>query len=248
MRKIYKQYYRCSTQNNAINGVLGDEVTILLNAVTFNGLRTGENTYTSVPAWITQINGFPSGSVTWRIVPPAESDTEYEFSWTGELKDQTQIEEVEYIVKLSMIDYCDIELGCDNPTTGKPLTMLLWLTREGGWTYFPFVGRKSFEVKIPDAETYMNDEYVMRNTSRKGVMNGETLSTGDIPELALDLLQSLKESISVYYVENPLDEYEQIYYPVNLMDGDFVKRKTGEKKWDVKVKFLYATERQMQSQ
>jgi hypothetical protein len=125
--------------------------------------------------------------------------------------------------------------------------MLLWLTREGGWAYFPFNGKKSFEVKIPDADTYVSDDYVTLNSSRRGVFSGETLSTGDIPELALDLLQSLKESIQVYYVENPLQDGSQIYYPVILMDGDFIKRKTDERRWDVKVKFIYSQERIIQS-
>lgn len=244
IRKIYKSYYRCSGGDN-VQGVFGSEVGIEALSFTFNGVRNSDGTYSSAPSWFMQINDFPLYDTFWIMSPPLEDDTVYNFSWTANNKDGSQ---TEWIVRLTMIDYCSIELGCSTPDVNHPLSMLLWLTREGGWTYFPFNGRKSFEVKIPEVDTYVSDEYITRGFQRRGVMNGETLSTGDIPELSLDLLQSLKESIQVYYVENPLVDGEQIYHEVNLMDGDFVKKKTGEKRWDVKVKFLYGAERIIQTQ
>lgn len=246
-RKVYKTYYRCSTQNTVIHGKFGDELKLLISTITFNGvLNRTDGTYSSAPVWFSHVEGLPVYDTTWSITPPSEEDTEYWFSWTSSNVDGT---ETEYIVRLVMLDYCELELGCDTGTTNKPLSVLLWLTREGGWCYFPFNGRKTFEVKIPDGKTYVSGEYVMRNTSRRGVYEGEILTTGPIPEMALDLLQSLKESVQVYFVENFLDATgEQIYHPVMLQDGDFTKRKTGDRRFDVTVKFLYAEERQIQTQ
>lgn len=244
IRKVFKTYYGCETSAQIRQGQFTDEVTILTLSFAFNGVRNSDGTYSAAPAWFTQVDDFPLYDTFWVFTEPAESGTQYDFSWTANNKDNTQ---TEYIVSVIMLSYCDITLGCSPATTNKPLSFLLWLTREGGWAYFPFNGKKSFEVKIPDADTYVTDDYVTHNSQRRGVYNGETLSTGDIPELALDLLQSLKESIQVYYVENPLTDGSQIYYPINLMDGDFIKRKTGEKRWDVKVKFLYSQERIIQS-
>ena len=244
VRKLYKSYYRCSA-GDVVQGVFGVEVGVQTLSFNFNGVRNSDGTYSAAPAWFTQVNDFPLYDTWWIMSPPAEDDTVYDFSWTAQGKTGIY---TEYIVRLTMLDYCSIELGCDTPNANAPLTMLLWLTREGGWTYFPFNGRKSFEVKIPDADTYMDGNYITRNYSRRGVANGETLTTGDIPELSLDLLQSLKESIQVFFVENPLVNGSQIYHEVNLMDGDFIKKKTGEKRWDFKVKFLYAQERVIQNQ
>ena len=244
-RIIYKHYFRCATQDTPITGLFGSELKLVANTITFNGLRNSDGTYSAAPAWFTQVNGFPVTDTFWIMTPPSESNTNYSFSWTVEYKDQT---EAELLVNLSMLDYCETVLGCDTPTTRKPLTMLLWLNREGGYDFFPFNGRKSFEVTIPDAGKYIDVERVQRNNQRKGVYNGEILTTGDIPEISLDLLQSLKESIQVYLVENPLEVGEQIYHPVILQDGDFTKRKTGDKRFDVTVRLYYSTERQIQTQ
>lgn len=245
VRKTIKQYYRCDSQSNVIVGKFTDDINIGLTSLSFNGLRNTDGSYTGVPAWFYQYVGFPATDTFWVMTPPSESGTEYTFSWIGE---DTLGNEIEYLVTLTMLTYCEIDLGCDNSTETKPVSVLLFLTREGGWCYFPFKGKKSFEVKIPDAKTYISSNYVLRQTSRAGVYSGETLSTGDIPEKALDLLQALKESIQVYYVENYFDDGYQVYKPVIIQDGDFVKRKTGEKRWDVKVKFLYGEERIIQTQ
>lgn len=244
-RIIYKQYFRCSTQTDAIAGVFGSELKLVANTIVFNGLRNSDGTYSSVPSWFTQVNGFPLYDTYWIMTPPSESGTSYSFSWTVEYKDQT---EAEILVNLAMLDYCETELGCNTPTERKPLTMLLWLNREGGYDYFPFNGRKSFTVTIPDAGKYVDSDYTQRNNERRGVYNGEILTTGNVPEIALDLLQSLKESIQVYLVENPLDTGEQIYHPVILQDGDFTKKKSGDKRFDLAVKLYYSTERQIQTQ
>lgn len=245
VRRVYKQYYRCSSQTTAIVGEFGGEEKLLWNSITFNGLRTGAGTYTSAPAWFFQSNGFPLYDVFWVFTPPAESNSEYVFSWTSTNKDGTQ---TEYVVILSMIDYCEVDLGCRNETETKPLSVLHWLTREGGWCYFPFNGKKSFEVKIPEAEKYRTASNVMYQYSRDGVMRGEVLSTGSIPVEALDLLESLKTSIQVYYVDNYFDTDNQIVTPVMLLDGDFVKRETDDRRWIVNVRFVYSEILEIQKQ
>lgn len=244
-RIIYKQYYRCDTQRDVITGVFGAELKLVANTIVFNGLRNVDGTYSAVPSWFAQVNGFPVTDTFWVMTPPAESNTAYSFSWTVEYKDQT---EAEILVNLTMLDYCNIVLGCDTPTDRKPLSVLLWLTREGGWQYFPFNGRKSFKVNIPEAGTYKQTDYVLRNHSRDGVYDGETLTAREVEVQALDLLASLKQSIQVYYVDDFLNEGYQEYKPVILQDRDFNKRKTGEKVFDVTVNFIYATEQVIQSQ
>jgi len=245
VRILYKAYYGCAGLSLNRQGQFSKEITTLVNSFAFNGVRNANGTYSAAPSWFTQVNEFPLYDTWWILSEPVESNTQYDFSWTASNKDGTQ---TEYIVRLVMQAECSFPLGCSTPTRDKPLSVLLWLAREGAWCYFPFNGVKSIEVRIPDGKTYTTPDFVLRNTSRKGVYDGELLSTGDIPEIALELLQSLKESIQVYYVENYTTDGEQIYKPVMLLDGDFAKRKTTERRWDVKVKFIYAEERQIQSQ
>jgi hypothetical protein len=247
-RKIYKQYYRgnsCVGVNPLIIGLFGEEITIKTSAITFNGLRATDGTYSAAPAWFGQAVGYPYYDTYWVMTPPAETDTVYNFSWTIEDKGGNP---TEYIVQLNMIDYCSIDLGCNPGTRSKPASMLLFLTREGGWTYFPFNGKKTFEVRIPDASTYKSSNFVLRATNREDVYDAATLTTGSLPELALDLLQSLRESIQVYEVENFATNGEQIYHPVMLNSGDFVKNRTDDRRFESSVTFIYATERVMQSQ
>jgi hypothetical protein len=203
-RIVYKKYYRCDTQLTLISGSFGPEINLVSLYSTFNGVRNVDGTYSAPPAWFTQYGTLPL-SIVWEMTPPAENNTTYNFSWTFESAGSV---ETEYIVSLTMIDYCNVPIGCDTNTPISPLSALIFLSREGGWPRFIFNGKKSFEVTIPEGNQYINTDYVTYNTSRRGVFNGETLTSGNITKLGLDLLQSLKTSIQVYYVENIFgDEY-----------------------------------------
>lgn len=244
-RIIYKQYFRCNTQRNLITGAFGKEVRAVASSISFLGQRTGADVYVTPPTWFTEVNGYPAFDVTWQMTPPNVSAGVWEFAWQVT---PLGADSFLYIVKLAMIDYCFVRVGCPTDTITKPLSALLFLTREGGWSYFIFNGKKSFEITIPEAKKYINTDSVTYNNARPGVFNGETLTTGAVELRALDLLQALKQSIQVYYVENVTVSGDQIYKPVILLDRDFVKRKTGEDRFDVAVKFLYADEQQIQTQ
>lgn len=245
-RIVYKNYWRCASQDSVINGLFGSEMKIGATSITFNGLRNSDGTYSSGPAWFTESSaGFPAFDATWQMTPPAEDNAQYSFSWTLFYWDNSQME---YLVNLNMIDYCRVDIGCREDTRVKPLSALCFLTRQGGWGLFVFNGKKSFKVTIPEAKQYISTGYVTYNTSRRGVFDGETLTAGGVSIIELDQLQALKESIQVYYVENLLSDGEQIYKPVILKDGDFEKRRTDEKTFEISVSFIYAEELQMQSQ
>lgn len=246
MRVYYKTYYRCIEDEDwLLFDRFGDEVKFIAYSITFNGVLEDDGTYSAIPAWFNQTSSsYPLSDVFWAMTWSSShvDGDHFRFSWT--IVDKLTEEEIEYIVEIHLTSTCSITLGreCD------PLAVLYWLTREGGWTYFPFNGKRTFRTDIPDGKTYVNGEYVKRNSSRKGVYQGELLTTGSIPESALTLLESLKESIQVYYVENVFLDGFQNYKPVILQDGDFIKKKTGDKIFDVSVKFFYAEEVQMQTQ
>lgn len=241
MRIYYRTYTFCYAANYIVYGSFGDELDLIVNSWTFNGILNDDLTYSAAPVWFISSTGYPLYSQRWKFTLQNEANTHYRFSYTANMKDGSS---AEYIVELYMKASCEVTLGC----TGDDVTYLAWFTREGGRQYFPFTGKKSFTVTIPDADTYMTTDLVKVNSNRKDVYSGEILSTGNIPEVSLDLLQSLKEAIQVYYVENIFNDGFQHYTPVILQDGDFTKKKTGEKRWDVKLKFIYAAERQIQSQ
>lgn len=244
-RILYKQYYRCETQTDVINGVFGAEIKLGAFGATFNGLRNADGTYSAAPSWFTESStGFPAFDATWQMTPPAESDTEYVFSWT-----LLYAEDIEYTIKLTMIDYCEVAVGCDKDTAVNPLTALQFLTREGGWPLFIFNGQKSFECTIPEAKQYTSTNRVRFNNARTGVFKGETLTATIEDVNALDLLESLQQSIQVYFIENLFSGYDTIAKPIILLNnGEITKRRTDQNLFEVTVKFIYAEEIQMQSQ
>ena len=243
-RILYKQYYRCETQTEVIDGTFGAELKLGAVGIVFNGLRNPDGTYSAVPSWFTESStGFPAFDATWQMTPPAERASEYVFSWTLQYA-----EDIEYTVKLTMIDYCSVAIGCDKDTAVNPLTALTFLSREGGWPQFIFNGQKSFECTIPEAKQYTSTGRVKFNNARTGVYKGETLTSTIEDVNALDLLQSLQQSIQVYFVENLFSD-EPTFKPVILLNnGEIIKRRTDQNLFEVTVKFIYAEEIQMQSQ
>lgn len=233
MRYFYKTYLRCDT-----TVVLGDfEREVFLQKVdsfAFNGVLNDDGTYSAAPVWFTQVNDYPLNDTYWLMTPPSETDTKYRFSWTATNSDSTTDE---YIVELVMLASCVEDLtvrDCNN-------TLIVWLNREGGWSQFWFAGKTTYEVKIPDGKSYINSDFVKRYFDRGKVYRGELLTTGDIPVNALDLMESLKYSIQAYKVD-ATDPMDIKYIPVFLEDGDYTKRKTGEKIFDVSVAMVYAQE------
>lgn len=243
MPKVYyKTYYRCNgpLEPPMFAGKFGKEVNTRVNSYTFNGLLNPNGTYSAAPAWFAQINFFPLGDTFWQITTPTEANTAYQFSWTAHNKNGTTDE---YIVELVMLDFCAVPVQNQNCSKVKVLT---WLTREGGWAYFSFSGNRTFEVKIPQGKTFQSSDYVLRYNTRPDVYTGMQLTTGPIPEQALDLLESLKYSVQAYFIED--GGSAPLYMPIVIQDGDFTKRKTTDKRFDVTVKFIFAEQVQIQTQ
>lgn len=241
-RIVYKTYYKCGSQDDAIVGLFGKEIDIKTNSYRFNGLLNSDGTYSSAPAWFFEYNFFPIGSCGWYFIPPNEANTFYRLSWTATNRDGTS---TEYIVEIYMIDFCEVEIN--TPCGLADDKYIVWLNREGGWSLFKFRGKTTFSIDIPEASTYKNNDYILRGLERKNVYRGELVTTGDIPEASLELLESLKISIQAYLLENFNTDYPVIQRPIFLQDGDFVKRKTGDKRFDVSVKFIYPDEFKIQT-
>jgi hypothetical protein len=133
----------------------------------------------------------------------------------------------------------DLETNCRTK-------ILRWLTRQGGWAKFPFSGIQTFETDISDADTYKTPDYISRVSERRNVGEAEILTTGDIPSLAVEYLESLKYTTQAY-LENTLQDGTVQYVPVLVEADNFVKRSTKDKFFDVSVRIIYATEVVMQN-
>lgn len=232
MRYFYKTYLRCDT--SVVLGNFEREMFLpKVNSFTFNGLLNTDGSYSTEPVWFSQVNDYPAQDTFWLMTPPNDGNT-YRFSWTANNADGS---EDEYVVELVNLAACSEIVSVKDCNE----TLIVWLNREGGWSQFYFTGKTTYEVQIPDGKTYINSDFVQRYFDRGKVYRGELLTTGDIPVNALDLMESLKYSLQAYKVDysNPLDIK---YIPILLQDGDYTKRKTGDKIFDVSVKMIYAQE------
>lgn len=241
-RVNYKTYYRCPTESYSTVGEFGAEVDAQVVSYNYNGRLMPDGSYDLSVPWFFDFNAFPIGSCGWSFSPTGVAAGEtYIFSFTTTNKDGS---ETEYLIKVVFVSYCAVEIDNSGCKDAKAVT---WLTREGGWANYTFTGKRTFEVTIPEAKTYKNADYIIRNNSRSGVYTGELVAAYVKTQAELDLIESLKYSVQAYAVTQS-DTGANVYTPILVQDGDFTKRKTGEKRWDVSVKFIYATELQIQSQ
>lgn len=241
-RVNYKTYYRCPDESYSTVGLFGSEIDAQVVSYNYNGRLMPDGSYDLSVPWFFDFNAFPIGSCGWSFSPTGVNAGEtYIFSFTTTNKDGS---ETEYLVKVIITPNCKFVI--DN-FCNKDAKAVTWLTREGGWANYTFTGKRTFEVAIPEAKTYKNADYIIRNNSRSGVYTGELVAAYVKTQAELDLIESLKYSVQAYAVTQS-DTGANIYTPILVQDGDFTKRKTGEKRWDVSVKFIYATELQIQSQ
>jgi hypothetical protein len=238
MKRFYKQYIRCPDDNitTPSYGLFGDEIKILESSFTFNGQLQEDGSYTAPDSWFTQVNGWPSTDTYWLIDANGATMGTYYYSWTGTTTG------VEYIVEFTKLD-CLLPLSfC--PTADARI--IIWLNRQGGYSSFAFVGKTIFQVTIPEGKSFIQGDNVKRYSDRPGVYDGEIITTGSIPQVALDLLESLKYCVQAY-VAGGNDFFFRLE-PIFIDAEDFIKRKTGDNFFDVSVRFVYAERVQIQSQ
>jgi hypothetical protein len=246
-RKIYKTYIRCSPFNSGtITGEFGGEVLLNSTDFTSNGIVSGSG-YVAPPLGVGFVDSYPL-SVSWSISIVAlyatYGESTVQLSGTFDYADGS---ETEYIIEVVLTSNCTETLNTCEANKGDAARVLVWLNREGGYSAFTFSGKTTFEVEIPEGIRFNRSDYITRWASRNGVYNAEIVTTGNIPKESLDLLASLKYSTQVYLIEN-VGTLQQTQIPVLIEADDFVKRKTGDKLFDVSVKFIYAQELVMQSQ
>lgn len=233
IRKV-KTYVKDATDSGVINDYFDDAIMFGVTAYTFNGVGIN-GSYTSAPGWFIPFGSFPF-SLGWYINLDVATSGFYSFSFTLSYGST----DVEYIVELNLSESNAIDIqGCG-------ATWLTWLTRQGGWSKFPFRGNTTFEADIPDAETYKTPQYVSRVSERVGSTVSEILTTGDVPQGAIPYIESLKQS-SQAYIENTLQDGTVEYVPVLIEAGTFLKRNTRDKFFDFSVRVTYATEITMQN-
>ncbi len=234
MIKKVKTYVKDATDSGVINDYFDDAIMQGVTAYTFNGVGIN-GSYVTEPSWFIPFGSFPF-SLGWYINLDTATNGFYSFSFTLSYGST----DIEYIVELNLSESNAIDIkGCG-------ATWLTWLTRQGGWSKFPFRGNTTFETDIPDAETYQTPQYITGISERRGVTDSEILTTGDIPQGAIPYLESLKQTTQAY-IENTLQDGTVEYVPILVEAGTFLKRNTRDKFFDVTVRITYATELTMQN-
>lgn len=115
---------------------------------------------------------------------------------------------------------------------------IVWLNREGGYQNYIFTGVREFTVDVGDAKTYITSDYITKYSEVTGVFDGVIATTGDIPRSHVDSLASLQYAIQAWLY----DEDEQEYTEILLDKKSFVKRKSTDKFFDVRIRFILAKE------
>lgn len=122
---------------------------------------------------------------------------------------------------------------------------IAWFNRLGGWQNYIFTGVKTFEVRIDDVKTFKNFDRVKKYNEIKGVYEGVIATTGNIPQAEADLLDTLRYSIQSFMYNETTSAWD---IPLMLDIDSWVKYSSRDKLFDVRIRFIYATEKIIQTQ
>lgn len=193
------------------------------------------NTYGS-ESWFTPvINPYFSNLIGYTITAPAIGSYSIQFTElvNGEVVTWTIILNV-------LVDRYNVFQNCCGDRN------IAWLNIQGGWQNYIFTGIKTFNIDAGRDKQYKTSDYVLRHSEISGVYDGELLTTGDIPKSHADLLDGLKaKSIQAYLFNDDSGTWD---IPILIDRDSYVKYKSRDKFFEVRVKFIYATEILIQSQ
>ncbi len=203
----------------------------------------------SFPSYFVQgANPSPPTWFDWIIASPYGFDMLIGYSFTGETIGTFDIYFTEllappetYYIRINVVvsNYTSYDNCCDNQCN------IAWLNREGGWQNYIFTGVKEFNVSIGDTNTFVNNNLEQKYSEIKGVYNGRICSTGDIPKSHVDILESLQYAIQSFLYNT---ETELFDIPILIDKKDFVKYRTRDKFFDVKIRFILAEQVLIQTQ
>ena len=146
-----------------------------------------------------------------------------------------------YYIRINVVvsNYTAYENCCDNQCN------IAWLNRQGGWQNYIFTGVKEFSVTVGDTNTYVNNNLEKKYSEIGGVYSGRICTTGDIPKSHVDILESLQYAIQAFFYNNETEAWD---IPILIEKKDFVKYRTRDKFFDVKIRFIFAEQVLIQSQ
>lgn len=126
---------------------------------------------------------------------------------------------------------------CDESTTIK------WLGVEGGIKQWSFPGVRFFKNTLGDANTFKNNSRQIQYSERKNIYAGKRVTSGDIELEQRNFLEELSETIQAWEVN---EDGENI--PILIANDSFPEYSSRDKFFDLGVQFIYATEKQIQTQ
>lgn len=193
-------------------------------------------------------NPNPPSWFDWTIDTPYGFDVLIGFSFTAESIGTFDIYFTEllappetYYIRINVVasNYTSYDNCCDNQCN------IAWLNREGGWQNYIFTGVKEFSVTVGDTNTFVNNNLEKKYSEIGGVYSGRICTTGDIPKSHVDILESLQYAIQAFFYNT---ETELFDIPILIDKKDFVKYRTRDKFFDVKIRFIFAEQVLIQSQ
>lgn len=123
---------------------------------------------------------------------------------------------------------------------------IAWLNIQGGWQNYIFTGIKNFQIEGGKDNQFKTSDYVAKYSEISGVYDGELLTTGDIPKSHVDVLDGLRAKSIQAFLFNETSQAWDI--PILIDRGSYTKYKSRDKFFEVRVKFIYATEVLIQTQ
>lgn len=147
--------------------------------------------------------------------------------------------DINFILEFDLTDICTTEI--DTTCCADSVT-IRWIGREGGIKSWSFPGVREFDVKVGDANTYIDGNRRMNYSERKGIYYGRSVSTGNISRANVDFLDELRYSIQAW------EEEDGEVTPILLDNDSFFKYKTRDKLFDLTFRYIVSEEVQIQTQ
>lgn len=128
---------------------------------------------------------------------------------------------------------------CDN------VYNISWLTPEGGWANYFFIGKATKGVEQGKGLDYIDANNVLRWGEVKEVYDTIIVGTGHIPQSHVDFTKSLRYAIQAYLYDSSTGTWS---IPIVVNRDSFTLYKRGDKFFEWTLEFKYAAEIIVQSQ
>lgn len=131
------------------------------------------------------------------------------------------------------------------PTCCDNVYNIAWLTPEGGWANYLFIGKATKGLDQDKGTDFKDSNNVLKWSEVQNVYDTIIVGTGHIPQTHVDFTKSLRYAIQAYLYDSSTGTWS---IPIVINRDNFTLYRRGDKFFEWTLEFKYALEITVQTQ